>query len=206
MDCILWRKAYVSAMLSEYPALLRGEGQKQHDQAAMARELLASPWKMYDKLQGPAREPTWINTLPSEAARLFFKHMLDMQMSTYASEIKGALSGMGASKFTVEKFHETDRVKRRFFTDFQVAHDSITKKTTGAGDEAAGAPEAVAGSAAPPDKKKEAAATRTSRVQEFRADAEKYVAGEVEAALPSRGAGGGQDRWVAGAGTWMEAC
>ena len=28
VDCILWRKAYVSAMLSDYPALLRGEGQK----------------------------------------------------------------------------------------------------------------------------------------------------------------------------------
>ena len=206
VDIILWRKSYISQMLSDYPALLRGEGQKQRDQAALARDLLASPWQMHDKLLGPARDPTWINTLPSEAARLFFKHMLELQTGAYNPEIKGALSSMPCSKFSAEKFHETDRVKRRFFTDFQVAYDSITKKTTGAGDEAAGSKaEGVAGSAAAPDKKKEAAASRSTRVQEFRHDAEKYVTSEVEAALPSRGAGGGQDRWVAGAGTRMEA-
>ena len=194
VDCILWRKKYIMQMLANYPALwLRGEGQKQQDQAALARDLLASPLKMHDKLQGPARDATWVNTLPSEAGRLFFKHMLDLQTGTYHPEIKGALSGMLSSNFSAEKFHEMDRVKRGFFKDFQVAYDSITKKTTGAGDEAAGtSAEGAAGSAATPDaKKKEAASTRSIRLQEFRNDAEKYVLSEMEAALLSRGAGGG---------------
>ena len=108
----------------------------------------------------------------------------------------GALSGMPANKFSAEKFHESDRVKRRFFTEFQIAYDSIRPKTTGAADEAAGASaEGAAGSAGAPDKKKDAAAARSTRVLEFRSDAEKYVSGEVEAALPSRG---GQDRWEGG--------
>ena len=76
-------------MLLDYPALLRAEGQKQQGQAAMARSLLGSPWQMHDKLQGPARDPTWINTLPSEAARLFFKRMLELQIGTYSPEING---------------------------------------------------------------------------------------------------------------------
>ena len=203
VDCILWRKGYIAQMLSDYPALLRGEGQKQQDQAAMARSLLGSPWQMHDKLQGPAKDPTWITTLPTEASRLFFKHMLDLQIGTYTPEIRGALLQMPTHKFSAEKFHETDRVKRRFFTDFQIAYDSITKKMPGAGDEAAGASaEGASGAAGAHEKKKEAAANKITRVQVFKSDAEKYVSSELEAAL--RG-GGGQDRWVAGAGARMGA-
>ena len=201
VDCILWRKNYIAQMMSDYPALLRRETPVQQDQASTARELLSSPWQLHDKLVGPTRDPTWINTLPSEAARMLFKHVLDLQGGMYKPEVVGALTQAPTAKFTAEKFHETDRAKRRFFTDVQIAYDSITKKT-GAGDETAGgSAEGVAASAAAAEKKKDAAAIRSTRVQEFRNDAERYVSAEVEAALPSQG-GARIGRMLGRAGAW----
>ena len=93
-------------MVSEYPALLPGPNRTQQEQVTTAKDLLSSPWKLYEKLVGPARDPTWINSLPSEAAVIFFKHVLDLQAGQFKPEITGALSAAGTSKFTLEKFHD----------------------------------------------------------------------------------------------------
>ena len=98
--------------MTEHPALLHGA----NECAAAAKSLLSSPWMLYEKLVGPARDPTRITSLPSDAAPVFFKRAVELQAGMFKPEIAGALTNMiGHGKFTMDKFHSADRPKRRFF-------------------------------------------------------------------------------------------
>ena len=56
--------------------------------------------------EGPDKDPTWIQSLPSEALRLTMKHFLGLAMGSYKSEIAGALSQPRGEKYSLENFHE----------------------------------------------------------------------------------------------------
>jgi hypothetical protein len=51
--------------------------------------VLDSPLKFFMKTEGPERDPTWVQSLPSEAQRCFCKHALEIASGLYDPEIKG---------------------------------------------------------------------------------------------------------------------
>ena len=53
------------------------------------------------------------------------KHSLDHAQGLYQPEIKGALSGTTADKYSTEKFLRAVRVSQRFTTAFNIACDSL---------------------------------------------------------------------------------
>ena len=90
------------------------------------------------KTEGPERDPTWVQSLPNEAQRCFMKHALDLAQRLYQPEIKGALSGTTADKYSLEKFLTGTRVNQRFTTAFNIAYDSLVGPAAASADAAAG--------------------------------------------------------------------
>ena len=72
------------------------------------------------KTESPERDPTWVQSLPTEALRCFMKHALELYQGLYRPDIQGALQ-----KFHVDKFHQTTRVNQRFTTAFGIAYTSL---------------------------------------------------------------------------------
>ena len=89
----------------------------------LARSCAEDPCLMYETLEGPKHKKNWLQSIPVEPARLLLKHIQDVYNCFFASEIKGALGqkGAGAKAYDSETFLAHDRVKRRFFTDFEAA-------------------------------------------------------------------------------------
>ena len=58
--------------------------------------------------------------------RLFFKHAHDVLAGFYSPELKGALTTSN-NYLPWAKFHETDRVKKRFCEEFDAAYDELSK-------------------------------------------------------------------------------
>ena len=128
---ILWIKRYQSQVLREFPALFVPSLAASADQKPMlekmlgpARELLSRPLAVYQKVEGTNRDPTYVNALPSEASRMYFKHVLDLQRFFYTAELKGALT-RDAGKFTWSKFFEAERVKNRFAQAFRLEYSKL---------------------------------------------------------------------------------
>ena len=135
---ILWVRTYVSAFVRQYPELFKsgascnGQG-SQTTQGCLseakvvgtARSYLDSPLQFFLQSEGPDKDPTWIQSLPSEALRLTMKHFLDLGQGFYKSEIAGALSQPKSERYSLEKFHKGQRVLKRFFEPFQIAYDSL---------------------------------------------------------------------------------
>ena len=128
---ILWIKRYQSQVLREFPALFVPSLAASADQKPMlekmlapARELLSRPLAAYQKVEGTNRDPTYVNALPSEASRMYFKHVLELQRFFYTAELKGALT-RDAGKFTWSKFFEAERVKNRFAQAFRLEYSKL---------------------------------------------------------------------------------
>ena len=62
--------------------------------------------------------------------RLFFKHTQDVLAGYYTAELKGALTST-TTPWTVAKFLEADRVRKRFLEDFVAAYDSFLIQLNG---------------------------------------------------------------------------
>ena len=77
------------------------------------------------KTETPERDPTWLQSLPNEALRCFMKHVLDLSQGLCQPETKGALAGVSADRYSVEKFNKSTRVAARFFNAFAIAYGSI---------------------------------------------------------------------------------
>jgi hypothetical protein len=92
------------------------------------------------KTEGPDRDPTWLHALPTEALRCFMKHVLDLAQGMYLLEIRAALHGPMAERYSVERFNKTNRVNQRFFMPFQVSYDSLLGLTNAASADAAAGP------------------------------------------------------------------
>ena len=66
------------------------------------------------------------------------KHSLDHAQGLYQPEIKGALSGTTADKYSTEIFLKAVRVNQRFTTAFNIAYDSLVVPAAALADAAAG--------------------------------------------------------------------
>jgi hypothetical protein len=123
---ILWARSYVGACVRQYPEVFKSPNDAADSRrASLVRRFLDSPLAFFVKTESPQRDPTWLQSLPTEALRCFMKHMLDIAMGLYQPEIRGALSGTLADKYNVEKFNKLARVNQRFTKTFMIAYDSI---------------------------------------------------------------------------------
>ena len=55
----------------------------------LVKHFLDSPLAFCIKTEGPERDPTWLQSLPTEALRCFMKHALDLAQGLYLAEIRG---------------------------------------------------------------------------------------------------------------------
>ena len=122
---ILWVRAYTQGCISRYPLLIQGKGEA----SDAMKTMLHQPLKLFLKTEGPDRDPTWVQSLPHEAQRLFMKHVLELTQGLFRPEIQGALEKTTSEKFSVERFHQTTRVTQRFATKFRVVYDSLAAGT-----------------------------------------------------------------------------
>ena len=53
------------------------------------------------------------------------KQVLDVAQGQYLAEIRGALQGASADRYSVERFNKAARVNVRFTTPFMIAYDSL---------------------------------------------------------------------------------
>jgi hypothetical protein len=131
---IIWARAYIKAMARKYSELFKSPTDPADKQgaftASLVRCFLDSPLAFFMKTESPERDPTWLQSLPNEAQRCFMKHALDVSQGLYQPEIKGALAGTSADKYSVDKFHNATRVNQRFTTSFLIAYDSLNQRFT----------------------------------------------------------------------------
>ena len=155
---------------------------------SLVKLFLDSPLAFFSKTEGPERDMTWLHSLPTEALRLFMKHALDLAQGFFQPEIKGALSGIGAEKFSIDQFHKGARVKQRFSENFNVALDSIVGPSQAASaDASAGQDELLVDSqnseAAVAEKQEPQAETKKSDLKDelavFRQACEQHCAREL---------------------------
>ena len=100
-----------------------------------ARSLLESPLKFFLQTEGPDKDPTWLQSLPTNALRLAMKHFLDIAQEVYSPEIAGALTQPKSERYDMDKFHKSVRVAKKFFEKFQIAYDSLVGKPKGNSEE-----------------------------------------------------------------------
>ena len=128
----LWMRTYVKTSMTKYDSLFKVTTVAEDKESAasalsgsmkMVQQFLECPLDFFEKTEGPEKDPTWLQSLPTEALRLFMKHYLDLCQGFYQPETWGALSQV--SKLPLEKFVEGTRVMVRFTTPFRVAYDSL---------------------------------------------------------------------------------
>ena len=101
---------------------------------ATARSYLDSPLKFFLQTEGPDKDPTWLQSLPTNALRLAMKHFLDIAQEVYSPEIAGALTQPKSERYDMDKFHKSVRVAKKFFQKFQIAYDSLVGALQGKSD------------------------------------------------------------------------
>jgi len=196
IPAILWTRTYFKGFLSQFPELLKtstdhpeGNG----NAIAQCRRFLHYPYDFFVATEGPARDPTFLQSLPQEADRLFMKHALEVAQGLYAPEIKGALSGTGAEKYGIDKFLGAARVQKRFGDQFKIAYDTlIGKKSEPDGEaqaaalaalnqEGGGAPKSAGQQQDGQESKIETEPQKKVAVSNYRTHCETYCQGELDA-------------------------
>ena len=77
------------------------------------------------KTEGPDKDPTGVETLPSEAVRMPANHILDINKGVYKPEIRGALTQIGEGQYNLDKFMITTvstRSSPDIFFEFHSVH------------------------------------------------------------------------------------
>ena len=97
---ILWIRSYEKACMSAYSEVFACPSDA--DEVAKIRmtfvmELIDSPLAFFTKTEGPDRDPTWLQSFPTEALRSYMKHSLGLAQGFYSPEIKGALAAVGGA-------------------------------------------------------------------------------------------------------------
>ena len=59
---------------------------------ALAKGCILDPLMLYERLEGPARSMTLVNSLPHDALRMAVLHAQDIDRKTYAGEVSGAIA------------------------------------------------------------------------------------------------------------------
>ena len=147
------------------------------------RQAILSPLAMYELTEGNARDVHFAQTLPNEPLRLFFKHAQNVLFGSYTAELKGALtsSSFSSSSFTMQKFHETERVRKKFFEEFTTAYNALVPEAAAAVVASAAGDDPDDG--APPEPQKGKKGERQAKLAEFRAEAEIAVTAEINARM-----------------------
>ena len=96
-----------------------------------------NPLAMYEQTEGDSRDVTFVQSLPNEPLRLFYRHAQDVLRGYYTAELKGALSSKASQTWTWQKFHEIERVKKHFLEGFVSAYGSFSSKKDEKADSAA---------------------------------------------------------------------
>ena len=165
------------------------------------KNIIQSPLAMYDLTEGPSRDVTFAQSLPNESLRTFFKHAQDVLGRYYAAELKGALTVTSTNKgaeWTWAKFHDTDRVKKRFLDSFVAVYDLFAFKPDKVVEPVAGAQAEVKEKEEQLEvKEKVKKADRSTRLTEFRADAEAKVGAEIDSRMVSLTQDGTHDELTA---------
>ncbi|MDA8584015.1 hypothetical protein N9L68_07260 [bacterium] len=126
IDNILWPRKYINQLVHDYPKILEvAESVASAVQVQKVKALIQIPLAMYELMDSGNRDATLSQFLPNEPLRLFCNHLHDVCTGFYAPEVKGALSSPPEGKWNVAMFHDTVRVKKRFWDGFLVAHDSL---------------------------------------------------------------------------------
>ena len=91
---ILWVRTYVKLMAQRYAELLKTSPSDKplNETVALVSHVINSPLDLFMKTEGPDRDPTWLQALPSEALRIFMKHVVELGQGVYTPEIRGTLS------------------------------------------------------------------------------------------------------------------
>ena len=89
-----------------------------------AKSYFDSPLKFFLQTEGPDKDPTWLQAMPSEALRLVMKHCTEVAQGLCKPEIQGALKQPQRERY-MDAFHKAVRVSKRFFELFQIAYDSL---------------------------------------------------------------------------------
>lgn len=183
VDILLWQRRYLAHLLQEYSGMFIKVADSAAKLVTIFRQAVLSPLAMYELTEGDTRDVTFAQTLPNEPVRLFFKHAQDVLAGYYTAELKGALASTN-NQWPWAKFHETDRVKRRFVDEFTTAYDALTFKDVAVTASVAEVAASVAGVEKPesePQKVKKG--DRQARLLEFRAEAEVAVTAEIDARM-----------------------
>ena len=97
---ILWTRTYFAKFLKAYPELGNSSASAadtddvpakqflKQSAMPMVKRFLNSPLVFFTQTEGPDRDPTWLQSLPNDALRLFMKHALDLAQGSYQPEIK----------------------------------------------------------------------------------------------------------------------
>ena len=97
-----WATTYAASVVRQVPELLEyrcNSGAIATIQTA--RSDLEGSLKFFVKTEGPDRDPTWLQSLPSEALRLFMTHLLDLAQGWCRTEISGALKQSKAQRLSL---------------------------------------------------------------------------------------------------------
>ena len=86
---ILWARQYMRTTSRQHPELFRSPTVLADKQGLPASRALDSPLAFFMKTEGPERDPTWAQSLPSEAQLCFCKHALEIASGLYDPEING---------------------------------------------------------------------------------------------------------------------
>eukprot|EP00959_Pyramimonas_sp_CCMP1952_P147909 3095418-Pyramimonas_sp.AAC.1 len=73
----------------------------------MAGQYLDSPLKFFEKTEGADKDPTWVQSLPTEPLRLAMKRFLEIGRDFYKQEVPGALTQPYAERYNMDKFHRS---------------------------------------------------------------------------------------------------
>ncbi len=94
---ILWVRSYIRTVSRQYSELSKSQTNPADKQGLytvlLVKHYLDSPLAFFMKTEGPERDPTWLQALPTEALRCFMKHALDLAQGLYLAEIRGGAAG-----------------------------------------------------------------------------------------------------------------
>ena len=182
IEILLWQRRYFWQLYQEYFKMFEVSA-KLFKLVNTLRQAILSPLAMYELTEGNARDVHFAQTLPNEPLRLFFKHAQNVLFGSYTAELKGALtsSSFSSSSFTMQKFHETERVRKNFFEEFTTAYNALVPEAAAAVVASAAGDDPDDG--APPEPQKGKKGERQAKLAEFRAAAELAVAAEIDARM-----------------------
>ena len=77
---ILWQRRYIQQMGLEFPCMLSAQAADSAAarQAKVIAQVLKSPLKFFETLEGPNKDPTFVTALPTDALRMFVRHIHEM--------------------------------------------------------------------------------------------------------------------------------